>query len=83
MTTTIKPQHRTDAVKRIAELVLIEQLDGQDIHDITVAIDWQSDPADWTGCAGDRTHSSLLMASILLDESAYDLMQSVTAQLGW
>lgn len=78
---TITATGRTALYNHIADLIRSQQLDGQDIHDITVSVD--AGELDYTG-AGRNVHAMLLAATTELDCSAADLTDHITRTvMGW
>jgi hypothetical protein len=73
---------RNATIDHIATLITAADITSEDLRDITDQIDNGADPTDWTG-RGEHLHLYLLQATEVLDESAFDLVQSAENQLGW
>lgn len=75
---------RCHMISYLADLIRDEGLDGPNVRDVAVSVDWDDHPneEDWAG-PGLQTHRYLLVATELLEESAEDLCQSATEALGW
>lgn len=75
---------RRNMVSYLADLIRDEGLDGPDVRDVATSVDWDDHPDSqaWVG-PGPQTHQYLLVATGVLEESAEDLCQSATEDLGW
>lgn len=83
MTTTLAARRATLAqtLNRIAVNIRVNQLDGQDVHDIAVSVD--AGELDYVG-AGEKLHTYLLAVTDVVCLSAADLIDEATRTvLGW
>lgn len=76
---------RRNMISYLADLIREEGLDGQDVADVATSVDWDESPAEalLSISAGQQTCAYLLVATVVLEESAEDLCQSATEALGW
>lgn len=85
MNATRTRTERDHMVSYLADLIRDEGLDGPDVLDVSMSVDWDEHPdeAVLSLAAGEQTYRYLLVATEVLNESADCLVQSATEALGW
>lgn len=68
------------SLRDLADLIRTEDLDGQDLHDISGSVDL--DEPEYIG-AGQETRKVLITLGLLYNKSASDLIEEACEVLGW